>query len=308
MGYTKWSGDAYAHLRASYANKSSDDIFINNSKRSVAEAMNPLGLAFRESRDSEAHPNSLAIAVFLDVTGSMGHIPEQLIRHKLGSLMDTLIDHGVEDPQVLFSAIGDQFSDRVPLQVGQFESGAQELSACLSSIFIEKGGGGQNMESYLLAWLVAGRHTSIDCFEKRGRRGFLFTIGDEKSWDRVEPAQLKAIMGYPEGYGSIRAEEVLAQAQRMYHVFHIHVNETGYRDNPEIIGYWRDLLGERLLILDDHNALAELLASTVAVCSGVELDRVAAAFDSATADSVRHALANLPAGIVSTTDKGVIRL
>ncbi len=307
MGYARWSSDAYAHLRASYAKKSSDDIFVNNRKRALSPAMDPSGLTFRESRDSEAHPHSLAIAVFLDVTGSMGHIPEQLIRHKLGALMDTLAAHGVESPQVLFSAIGDHLSDRAPLQVGQFESGAHELSHCLSSVFIERGGGGQNMESYLLAWLVAGRHTSIDCFEKRGAKGFLFTIGDEKSWDRIEPAPLQAIMGYPESPG-IRAEEVLAQAQRMYHVFHIHVNETGYRNNPEVIGYWRGLLGERLLILDDHNAIADLIAATVAAFSGVELDRVASGFDAATAASVRHALAAVPTGIVSTTGKGVIRL
>ena len=169
MGYARWSSDAYAHLRASYATKSGDDIFTNNRSRTIAPEMNPYGLSFRESRDSEAHPNSLAISVFLDVTGSMGRIPEQLIRHKLGSLMDTLTGHGVDSPQILFSAIGDHLSDSAPLQVGQFESGTQELSACLSSIFIERGGGGQNMESYLLAWLVGGRHTSIDCFEKRQR-------------------------------------------------------------------------------------------------------------------------------------------
>lgn len=285
MGYTSWSSDAYSHLKTSYSGKSADQIFSSG----MNPTMDPKGLVFRESRDSDAHPNSIAIAVFLDVTGSMGQIPEMLIRHKLGSLMDTLLAHGVEDPQVMFSAIGDHHTDRAPLQIGQFESGTDELNDCLSKVYIEGGGGGQNMESYLLAWLVAGRHTSIDCFEKRGNKGFLFTIGDEKNWDSVAAPRLKELMGYAQT-DPITDAQVLAQAQRMYHVFHIHINETGYKDNPDVIGYWKKLLGERALILDQHMAVAELIASTVAVINGANLDKVAAEFDDATAKSVKNAL------------------
>lgn len=304
MGYTKWSSTAYTHLKSSYATKSRGAIFKSTT---IAPEMNPHGLIFRESRDSDAHPNSLAIGVFLDVTGSMGRIPEQLIRHKLGSLMDTLLDHNIEDPQVMFSAIGDHISDRAPLQVGQFESGTDELSECLTRIYLEGGGGGQNMESYLLAWLIAGQHTSIDCFEKREKKGFLFTIGDEKSWDNVDAARLKSIMGYAQS-DTVKAEELLAQAQRMYHVFHIHINETGYRDNPDVLGYWRDLLGERLLILDDHTTLAELIASTVAVMSGVNLASLTAGFDPKTASSIKNALVNVSTDVQKTSNKGIIEL
>ena len=137
MGYTSWSSDAYSHLKTAYSGKSADQIFSSG----MNPTMDPHGLVFRESRDSDAHPNSIAIAVFLDVTGSMGQIPEMLIRHKLGSLMDTLLAHGVEDPQVMFSAIGDHHTDRVPLQIGQFESGTDELNDCLSKVYLEGGGG-----------------------------------------------------------------------------------------------------------------------------------------------------------------------
>lgn len=306
MGYTHWSSDAYDHLKRSYTSKSRDDIFKSNKSRKIAASMDPKGLIFRESRDSVEHPNSLAISVYLDVTGSMGRIPEHLIRHKLGSLMDTLLEHDIEDPQVMFSAIGDHISDRAPLQVGQFESGTDELSDGLANIFIESGGGGQNTESYLLAWLTAGRHTSLDCFEKRGKKGFLFTVGDEKSWGEVDANRLKDLMGYKQTE-KITAEEVLAEAQRMYHVFHIHANQTHYKDNPQVLGYWRDLLGERLLIMDDYNALAELIASTVAVVNGTDLDTVTASFDAPTASSVRNALAKVSSHSVSKTS-GIIEL
>lgn len=304
MGYTSWSSDAYSHLKTSYSGKSADQIFSSG----MNPTMDPKGLVFRESRDSDAHPNSIAIAVFLDVTGSMGQIPEMLIRHKLGSLMDTLLAHGVEDPQVMFSAIGDHHTDRAPLQIGQFESGTDELNDCLSKVYIEGGGGGQNMESYLLAWLVAGRHTSIDCFEKRGNKGFLFTIGDEKNWDSVAAPRLKELMGYAQT-DPITDAQVLAQAQRMYHVFHIHINETGYKDNPDVIGYWKKLLGERALILDQHMAVAELIASTVAVINGANLDKVAAEFDDATAKSVKNALMLVKTDVIKAGgNSGVVKL
>jgi len=308
MGYAKWSSDAYAHLRASYATKSRDDLFRANKSRTINPAMNPHGLTVRESRDSDAHPHSIAIGVFLDVTGSMGRIPELLVRHKLSTLMDTLLDHKVESPQVMFSAIGDHLCDRAPLQVGQFESGATELSHCLSSFFLEGGGGGQNRESYLLAWLIAGRHTSIDCYEKRQQKGFLFTVGDERNWETLSRDQVEALMGYrPET--DLEAEALLTEAQRMYHVYHIHINETHYRNNPEIIGYWRDTLGERLLILDDHNALAELIASTVAVANGSTINRAISRFDRKTARIVSKALAQTTTGVaIPSPQKGVIRL
>ncbi len=292
MGYARWSGQDYTQLRARYAKQSRDDIFENNRLGRISPLMNPHGLGLRESRDSELHPNALAISIFLDVTGSMGRIPESLIRHKLGTLMDTLTQHQVEDPQVLFAAIGDQYTDRAPLQVGQFESGAVEMNHYLSQIYLEGGGGGQAKESYQLAWLVGARHTSIDCYEKRGQKGFLFTVGDEMSWDAIEAPLLQNMMGYAGGQ-ALRGVDLLQEAQEKYHVYHIHVNETGYRNNPQVIGYWKQLLGENFLLLDDHALLAELIASIIAMHSGVQLDQLTGQFSRNTATLIKNTLRGL---------------
>lgn len=289
MGYAKWSGQEYNQLRARYANQSRDDIFQNNRLGQVSEFMNPYGLRVRESRDSEAHPNSIAIGLFLDVTGSMGRVPELLIRQKLGNLMDTLLDHGIQDPQVMFSAIGDQYTDRAPLQVGQFESGAIEMNQCLSQIYLEGGGGGQARESYQLAWLIGSRHTAIDCFEKRGEKGFLFTVGDEMSWDKVEGPLLQDVLGY-QGASHLSGKALLAEAQKMYHVYHIHINETAYRNNPNVINFWKGLLGEHFLILNDHSYLAELIASVIAMVKGIDLDELTGQFDTNAAQTIRGSL------------------
>lgn len=304
MGYSGWSSDAYTNLSSSYVGKSADDIF---SKSAVSDML-PKGVDVRESRDSDEHPNSLAVMVFLDVTGSMGMIPDAIVRKKLGTLMDTIIDNGVEHPQILFGAIGDHHCDRAPLQIGQFESGTEDLDKWLTSMYLEGGGGGQNMESYLQAWLIAGRHTSIDCFEKRNEKGFLFTIGDEKNWSEMDARALKEILGYAQGE-TVTDKQLLEEAQRLYNVYHIHINETGYRDDPDVIGYWKEMLGERLIILDDYNAVCETIATVIAVQHGVDMKDVISKFDAGIAGVVTTALATVVTGtIVSSNDDGVIEL
>lgn len=302
MGHSSWSNDAYKHLRHNYSNKSTAQVFAN---RSIDKDMSPRGVQFRESRDSAEHPESLAIGVFLDETGSMGSIPEMLVRHKLGNLMNTLIDHGVPDAHVLFGGIGDQYSDNSPLQVGQFESGTDELNRWLTKIFLEGNGGGQSMESYSLAWLFFARHTSIDCFEKRNQKGFLFTIGDEGVHKALERDFLTDLLGYP-FYEDIPAEQLLAEAQRMYHVFHLQVTETGA--SPNIIDGWKKLLQERLILVEDYNNIAEIIASTVAVVMGADLKKVVAAFDTTTAKQVSNALVKITNGVTTGKQTGIVSL
>lgn len=306
MGYSGWSDDAYTNLTSSkgYATKSAAEIFSDN----MSSDMSPMNLGIRESRDSDAHPESLAVMVFLDETGSMGRIPEAIVKDKLGALMNNIIDNGVEHPQILFGAIGDHISDRSPLQVGQFESGTEELDKWLTQIYLEGNGGGQKMESYLLAWLVAGRHTSIDCFEKRNEKGFLITIGDEMSWDSLSADTLKNLLGYPQGE-ELTDVQLLEEAQRLYNVYHIHINEANYRNDSDVLGYWKKMLGERFIILDDYNALCETIATLIAIQHGVDMKSITSKFDSKTAGLVTTALATVVKGsIVSANDDGVIEL
>lgn len=302
MGNSSWSDDAYARFSSSYSTKSTDDIFSQNEKQQVADLMSPYGLGIRESRDSMEHPLSLAIAIFLDVTGSMGRIPEIMIREKLGKLMDTLIEHDVKDAHVLFGAIGDHLADTAPLQIGQYEAGTEELVQWLTSIWIEGNGGGQKMESYLLAWLFASRHTSIDCFEKRQEKGFIFTIGDEATHEAILAKDLKKIMGY-ETATKVTAEELLKEASEKYHVFHIHVNEGHYKNDTTILNSWRKLLNERLLIINNYNNIAELIASTVAVMHGIALSEIVSKFNSTTADDISQALTDVEKFVQHSDDE-----
>lgn len=312
MGGSNYSRDAYSYFSSKAKTKSTDQIFTQNSKKVISDDMNPKGVIFREARDSDNHPESLAIMIWLDVTGSMGMIPDYIIKEKLNTVMTTLIDNGVKDAAVFFGAIGDHnkgySSDKAPLQVGQFESGTDELIKCLSSVYLEGGGGGNRVESYCLAHYFAGKHTSIDCFEKRGKKGFLFTIGDEASHRLFSAEDQIKIFGY-ELAEDVTDKQMLEMAERMYHVFHIHCNETSYKNDQDILNYWKDLLGERLIIMDDYKMVSEIIATTVAVMNGVSIDTVTATFDSNTAEAVKTALIKVNTDISKTDNTtGIVAL
>ncbi|HYE53976.1 MAG TPA: hypothetical protein VD996_04005, partial [Chitinophagaceae bacterium] len=181
-----------------------------------------------------------------------------------------------------------------------------ELDQWLTKIYLEGGGGGQNMESYLLAWLFAARHTSTDCFEKRAQKGFVFTIGDEWNWDQLSAADITRITGVRQS-SNVTAEQLLQEALMTNHVFHIHINEGSYRDSDPIIKPWKKLLGERFIKLEDHRVIAETIASAVAVVHGLDLKSVARTFDTRTAAVVSRALAGVKSDIVKQR-KGIISL
>lgn len=300
MGTSSWSGDAYRHLGSTRSKSKDADIFT---AKTVTRDMDPVDLKVRESRDSTAHPKSLAVILALDVTGSMGMIPSQLVRGALANMMDTMYAHNIPDPQVMPVAIGDHYVDCCPLQIGQFESGNAELDKWLTSFFLERGGGGQHYESYPLAWLVAARHTSVDCWEKRGEKGFLFTVGDEAPWSKLEAETQKKLLGYAQPE-DISIKDLLEEVSRSWNVFHVHIQEGTYRDDPRVFEEWRQLLGERFLVLDNYQNLAELIASTVAIVRGVDRATVTAGLTASAAKSVSTALAkvgqDLPAATGST--------
>lgn len=130
MGGSNWSDDAYAHVAAPRAAMPVDAVRRTVFRSThIDDALNPHGVKVRESRDSANHPESNAIMVLFDVTGSMGGIPALFAQKKLGGLMKVLTSKGViPHPQVLFGAIGDSYSDQAPFQIGQFESGLEWTS------------------------------------------------------------------------------------------------------------------------------------------------------------------------------------
>lgn len=303
MGTGHYSSKTYQAVTNSrnYQSKSADQIFSDSLKLT----MNPANLknGIRECRDSLDHPVSIPIMVFVDVTGSMGRIPYNLIQNNFPKMMNTLVSHGVEDAQICFGAIGDHITDSVPLQIGQFEQETTKLIDDLSNIYIEGGGGGQCMESYPLAWYLAGYHTSTDAYEKRGAKGYLFTIGDESFHSQYSSDFIKRMMGTAESLGDFTAEQLYEKASEKYHVFHVHVEDGSY-DTNYIKNEWIQLLNENFLVLRDSNSIAELIGTTVSVINGANMNSVLNTLSDHAAKDISNTLAKIQSFLPDKNDEG----
>src|SRR3989344_105533 len=273
MGSGRWDSDAYTDASrtrsrtgvpdfkhtADVAAGRASGVHADLDPKRVAGSTSPLaGQCVRESRGSNEHPNSLPIAVFFDVTGSMGEIPV-VLQKKLPSLMDVIIAKaGVADPNILFGAIGDFHSDEYPLQVGQFESDNRSDEQ-LRNIIIESGGGGQDMESYGLALSFAADHTATDAWEKRGKKGYLFTMGDEAFWPEISKDEIEKIFGIKvEKDESVT--DIVARAKERWEIFHLVILEGSRGGEKSIRNRWRQLLGERIVMVANASLVCEIIA------------------------------------------------
>ena len=256
MGYGNYSHSAHEALIADRAALSRTEVF---SQRNCHALMNPHGLKMRESRDSNEHPDSLGIAFALDVTGSMGNIPELLARKELPTFMKLLTDCRIPDPQVLFMAIGDAASDNAPLQVGQFETTADLMDQWLTWSYLEGGGGGSGSESYELAFYVLAQHTDLDCWVKRKKKGYLFMTGDELPYPAVSRHQIEALIGQKLDE-DIPIEEVIAAASETYNLFFL-IPDLARRKRCE--KRWRELLGDHVICMESHEDTCAVAAAIV---------------------------------------------
>lgn len=274
MGHGAWTARAYSTYASTtgYTDKSVHEVF---SSRAVNKALNPFGVTVRESRDSDEHPNSIPIILGLDVTGSMGIYAHEIAVTHLPKLMNGILET-VADPQIMFMAIDDvHASSPAALQVSQFESDIRILEQ-LREVYLVAGGGGNRSESYDLTWYFAGNRTVIDSFEKRGQHGFLFTFGDEEApYQIVTAEQLKSLFG-PGEYTSMTPEQMLKQAQEMYQVFHIVIEQgSHYRRYPaEVRSSWTNLMGSNVLFLKDSVYLSDLVLATIEIANGKDMQTV----------------------------------
>ena len=286
------------------------DIKQGKTVAKVHEKMDPKG-ATRESRDSAAHPASVPVAVFFDVTGSMGKIPVTF-QKRLPHLMTLLTEQGyITDPQVLFGAITDARSNNAPLQVGQFESGL-EMDDDLERVWLEGGGGSNEVESYELAHYFVARHVRTDAWEKRQRKGYLFTMGDEGFYTTIEPRRVAEVIG--DGLAeAVTTRAIIDELKDKWHVFHLHVQEGSYRNHPVILNQWRQLLGEdHVVLLENASNVAEVIGLIVGLVEGT-VDLAAArghlgqlGLDSASAEALIAGLGRVAArGIRLRADAAV---
>lgn len=274
MGGGRWSTDVYEereHKRKSSGRSAFD--YSDKTKSAGGAALkphptlDPMGVIYRESRDSVEHPTSNAISVFFDVTGSMGRVPVELQKYLPQLLGLMLYKNYVSDPQILFGAIGDATSDRVPLQVGQFESD-NRMDEHLQNMVLEGAGGPYGMESYELALYFMARHTATDCWEKRHKKGYFFMIGDEMAYPKAKRSEVNALIG-TSLEADIHLQDLITEVKERYNVYLIIPTETSGGNNEKIYKFWEERLGKQNVIqLDSVESVAETIALTIGLSEG----------------------------------------
>lgn len=268
MGTGTFNPSAYRTYSASTAGKSTAHIYTS---RGMKPELDPKGVTFRESRDSADNPQSTPFIVALDVTGSMGILADAIARQGLGTLFEGILARKpITDPHLMFMAVGDHECDNAPLQVSQFEADNRIIEQ-LTGLWLEGGGGGNLTEGYQLPWYFAANHTVTDSMVKRGKRGYLFTVGDEEAPRDLTRAHIAQVFG-----DSVEVDytpaQLLASAQRSYDVYHV-IIEQGHHAQmnlPRVQQTWRELLGQHVISLSDYTKLAETIVAAIQVAEGTD--------------------------------------
>lgn len=290
MGFTRWNPTDWQTTKTANSTKTTSQIFTS---QKLQMDLNPLNVVMRESRDSDLNPNSNPIIVAVDVTGSMGIISEYLVKTGLGILFDEILTRKpIADPHLMVMAIGDAHTDRAPLQVSQFEAD-NTIVKWLEKIYLEGNGGGNRSESYHFPLYFAAKHTSVDSIEKRNKKGYLFTIGDEGVPPALTKDQIKRFIG--DDSESLTYEQLLAMASKMYNVYHIIIGQGSYASNSasEVKSSWQNVLGERAVWLDDYKCLSEVIVSIIQLNEGSDIDQVVSSWNGNTSLVVKSAVKDL---------------
>ena len=262
-------GGSYNYLNAvhkmttDYSLKSREEIFRQSH---LCPEMDIRKKPVRESRDSEEHPESFPIIIALDETGSMGMVPEQLIKSAFPDIIKLIMEAGIKNPQVCFCGFGDVQGccEEAPVQIGEFESSDDLMEKWLQSIYLEGCGGGNNGEDPQMIWYVAAHHMKTDAFEKRGKKGVLIYEGEYTIRSSIEQARRlaaelrvaarereitntsrQAITHYI-GDGcekDLITSDILAEVQEKWDVYHIHIEHGSYRLDQT---NWVELLDDKV--------------------------------------------------------------
>lgn len=310
MGSGRWSDSdwkGFTKTRNINQNSKQEEIFQS---RRMNSNLNPFNVT-RESCDSVDNPNSTPIIIGLDVTGSMGMIATNIAKDGLNRLATEIYNRKpVPDPHILFAGIGDVKWDDAPFQCTQFEADIR-IAEQLSKLYIEQGGGGNDQESYTLPWYFASMHTKCDNFIKRGKKGYLFTIGDEPCPQLVLKSEIKKVFGDTLEVDSLSTKELYDMASKQYEIFHIIIEEGSYmkwsdRTREHAIKSW-GFLGDRLLLLSDYTKLPELIVSTLQVMNGANSEEVANSWDGSTNLVIKKAIKDLSTNNNSSKGNGLVK-
>ena len=270
MGGGSWTTSAYVKHSTTTRGFTSMDAFKAADasqlyrSRQMDAALNPKNV-IRECCDSEEHPNTKPVILGLDVTGSMGPAAEAVAK-QLNDIMENLYG-SVEDVEFMTCAIGDLSYDDAPIQVSQFESDIR-IADQLEKVWFEKGGGGNSWESYTAAWYFGLNCTKLDCYDKRGQRGLIITIGDEPLNPYLPAGPLSQALGVPI-QDDVDTKDLYEEASAKFDIWHIAFDDNAtsfkyYVRNGKLES-WKKCLGDHYVIATAetlHKVISDIITQS----------------------------------------------
>lgn len=300
MGGGSWNSNAWTSFKQTHVTgKTQSQVF---SSRGLNEAVDPLKFTngIRESVDGDDHPETTPVAIFTDATGSMGYLA-QVVVTKLDTVAEQLLARNpVSDVHIMTGIVGDAYTDSAPMQATQFESDIRIADQTKLLWLDGCSGGGNRGESYALPWLMMAQQTVTDSFNKRKKKGYIFTVGDEGIHGveggngqkyGVTKEQAERILGL-KIERDYTAEEIYAMVSAKFHVYHIVIGQ-GHKD--DIDSSFGRLMPDRLLFIEGDNAdlLPELIVSTIEVNEGRNKQDVAKSWGGDTSIVIADAMRSL---------------
>lgn len=289
MGNARFTSSAWAStVNTRSAAMNAADVYTRHTAR---EDFKPVNIKIRESRDSDANPNSTPIMLWLDGTGSMGDVALQIAKTELGKVFLEIYDRKpVTDPHILAGVLGDVRYDQYPVQATQFE-GDIKVSDQMADLVIELGGGGNRTESYEAPWYFAATKTVTDAWEKRRKKGFLFTMGDEEAPTGLTSEQVLRFFG-DHIQKDLSAEELLKMAREKWEVYHLMIAQGSHARAAErqVRESWSALLGQNAIWVPDYSKIGEIIVSAIQIANGADIDKVVSSWSGDTSMVVGAAL------------------
>ena len=64
-------------------------------------------------------------------------------------------------------------------------------------------------------------------------------------------------------YESLSSATLLEKAREKYNVYHLHIKETGAGSRQETINGWKQLMGDNLILVENHRDVSKIIAKII---------------------------------------------
>lgn len=250
MGSFSYDRDVYSS--SSYSNWGASSYSTSKlSSTTLDETVKPNGKVIKSTSKNP-------IIIVLDVTGSNINFA-RLVYDKLPMFYGEIEQKGyLNDFDICVCAVGDASCDDYPIQIGSPAKGL-EIDSWMEKLVLERGGGGQEKESYELM-----AHYLLNSTEfEPDAKPIVFFIADEKPYDKVKPNEAKEI-GLP-----IEAEyDPWPELNKKFgdNVFVMLNKYCGSRFQEHITKKWKEVLPpEHTLRIPEEKAIVDLMLGVLAI-------------------------------------------